>query len=97
MIQATHTSMRRHECALRDAYDLEPIVPTPNYWMACPITFDHTDCLTSIRRGGSAALVLDPIIDGYHLTHILMDGGSSLNLIYEDTVCRMGINPSRIS
>ena len=42
-------------------------------------------------------MVLDPIIDGYHLTHVLMDGGSSLNLIYEDTVRRMGINPSRIS
>ena len=42
-------------------------------------------------------MVLDPIIDGYHLTHVLMDSGSSLNLIYEDTVRRMGINPSRIS
>ena len=41
-------------------------------------------------------MVLDPIIDGYHLTHVLMDGGSSLNLIYEDTVHRMGIDPSRI-
>ena len=26
-----------------------------------------------------------------------MDGGSSLNLIYEDTVRRMGIDPSRIN
>ena len=26
-----------------------------------------------------------------------MDGGSSLNLIYQDTVRRMGIDPSRIS
>ena len=42
-------------------------------------------------------MVLDPIIDGYRLTHVLMDGGSSLNLIYEDTVRGMGINPSRIS
>ena len=41
--------------------------------------------------------MLDPIIDGYHLTHVLMDGGSSLNLIYEDTVRRMGIDPSKIS
>ena len=41
-------------------------------------------------------MVLDPIIDGYHLTHILMDSGSSLNLIYEDTIWRMRINPSRI-
>ena len=42
-------------------------------------------------------MVLDPIIDGYHLTHVLMDGGSSLNLIYQDIVRRMGIDPSRIS
>ena len=41
-------------------------------------------------------MVLDPIIDGYRLTHVLMDGGSSLNLIYEDTVRGMGINLSRI-
>ena len=26
-----------------------------------------------------------------------MDGGISLNLIYQDTVCKMGIDPSRIS
>ena len=42
-------------------------------------------------------MVLDPITEGYHLTHVLMDGGSSLNLIYQDTVRKMGINPSRIS
>ena len=42
-------------------------------------------------------MVLDPIIDGYRLTRVLMDGGSSLNLIYEDTVRRIGINTSRIS
>ena len=41
--------------------------------------------------------MLDPIIDGYHLTRVLMDGGSSLNLIYQDTARRMGIDPSRIS
>ena len=42
-------------------------------------------------------MVLDPIINGYHLTHVLMDGGSSLNLICQDTVRRMGIDPSRIN
>ena len=42
-------------------------------------------------------MVLDPIIDGYHLTRVLMDGGSSLNMIYQDTVRKMGIDPTRIS
>ena len=96
MIHATHTSTRRHERAHRDARDIEPIVPTPNYWMSYPINFDRLDGRTSIRREGSEALVLDPIIDGYRLTRVLMDGGSSLNLIYQDTVRKMGIDPSRI-
>ena len=42
-------------------------------------------------------MVLDPIIDGYHFTRVLMDGGSSLNLIYQDTVRNMGIDPAKIS
>ena len=41
-------------------------------------------------------MVLDPIVDGFHLTRVLMDGGSSLNLLYQDTVRKMGIDPSRI-
>ena len=41
-------------------------------------------------------MVLDPIIDGFHLTRVIMDGGSSLNLLYQDTVCKMGIDLSRI-
>ena len=42
-------------------------------------------------------MVLDPIINGYHLTRVLMDGGSGLNLIYQDTVRKMGIDPTKIS
>ena len=97
MIYATHIPTRRRKHALRDAYVVEPVILELNPWSACPITFDHRDYPTSMRHGGSAALVVDPIIEGYHLTHVLMDGGSSLNLIYQDTVRRMGIDPSRIS
>ena len=81
---------------LRDVYTIEPVAPKFNPWLSCPITFDHRDHLTSIRHGGSAALVLDPIIDGFHLNRVFMDGGGSLNLLYQDTVRKMGINPSRI-
>ena len=40
--------------------------------------------------------VTGPIIDGFHLTRVLMDGGSSLNLLYQDTVRKMGIDHSEI-
>ena len=41
-------------------------------------------------------MVLDPIIDVFYLTRVLMDGGGSLNLLYQDTVRKIGIDPSRI-
>ena len=96
MIYATHIPKRERKHALRDVYAVELVATKFNPWSACSITFNRKDHPTSIRHGGSAALVLDPIIDGFHLTRVLMDGGSSLNLIYQDTVRKMGIDPSRI-
>ena len=96
MIYVTHIPKRERKRALRYVYALEPVAPKVNPLPACPITFNRRDHPTSIRHGGSAALVPDPIIDGYHLTRVLMDGGSSLNLLYQDTVRKMGISPSRI-
>src|SRR3954469_18834857 len=96
MIYATHIPKRERKRALRDVYAIEPVAPKFNPWSSFPITFDQRDHLTSICHGGSAALVLDPIIDGFHLTRILMDGGSNLNMLYQDTVRKMGIDPLRI-
>ena len=94
MIFATHIPKQKREP--RDVYAMEPVAPKLNTWSSCPITFDRRDHPTSIRHGGSTALVHDPIIDGFHLTRVLMDGGSSLNLLYQDTVCKIGVDPSRI-
>ena len=96
MIYATHIAKRERKCALRDVYVIEQVAPKFNPWSSCPITFDRRDHPTSIRHSGSVALVLDPIIDGFHLMRVLMDGGSSLNLLYQDTMRKMGINPSQI-
>ena len=96
MIYATHIPKRERKRALRDVYAMEPVAPKFNPWSSRPITFDRRDHPTSIRHGGSAALVLDPIIDGFHLTRVLMDGGSGLNLIYEETLQKMEIDWNRI-
>ena len=68
MIYATHIPKRERKRALRDVYALEPVAPKFNPWSSCPITFDRRDHPTSISHGGFAALVLDPIINGSHLT-----------------------------
>ena len=82
--------------ALPENYAQGPITAESCHWSSQPITFDHRDYSVSIRRSGWAALVLDPIIDGYRFTGVLMDGGSSLNLIYQDTIREMGIDPTKI-
>src|SRR3954467_8331454 len=73
--------------------------PTPKgscHWLSKPIIFDHLDYSRSIRNAGWTALILDPIIGGLQFSNVLMDGGSGLNLIYQDTIHHMGINPTRI-
>src|SRR3954463_7257200 len=66
------------------------------HWLTKPIIFDPRDYSRSIRSAGWTALVLDPIIGGLQFTNVLMDGGSGLNLIYQDTIRHMGIDPTRI-
>ena len=41
-------------------------------------------------------MILDPIVDGLQFTQVLMDGGSDLNLLYQDTIRKMGIDPTKI-
>ena len=78
---------------LRDGGSTE--LATPQYKLG-PVTFNRTDRPVNANQGNPAALVLDPIINGFQLTRVLMDGGNSLNLLYQDTVRKMGISHSAI-
>ena len=75
---------------------IRPIPEESRHWLLQPITFDHLDYSRSIWNAGRTTLVLCPIIDGLHFTQVLMDGGSDLNLLYQDTIRKMGINPAII-
>ena len=67
-----------------------------NPWNDTTITFNASDepQFQSVRAPPS--LVLIPIVDGFRLTKVLMDGGSGLNIIYEETLKKMEIDKSRI-
>jgi len=93
MINAIHIPKRERTCILRDVDSTKQVAPQYKLW---PITYDHTDRPANSNQGNSDALILDPIICGFHLTRVLMDGGSSLNLLYQDTVRLMGIDHSMI-
>ena len=65
-------------CTLRDVGLTELAIPQ---YKLGPVTFNRTDRPVNANRGNPATLILDPIIDGFHLTRVLMDGGSCLNLL----------------
>ena len=71
-------------------------VATINPWNDTAITYNASDEPQFLTVRAPAALVLSPIVDGFRLTKVLMDGGSGLNLIYEETLNKMEIDKSRI-
>jgi hypothetical protein len=72
------------------------VAPVYLDWSDKPITFDqgdHPDCVPS---PGRYPLVVNPIIGNARLTKVLMDGGSSLNIIYAKTLGLLEIDLSTI-
>jgi hypothetical protein len=51
-------------------------------WSGTTITFDHDDHPDHVPNPRVYPLIVDPIIANTRLTKVLMDGGSSLNIIY---------------
>ena len=71
-------------------------VATINPWSDTAITFNASDEPKFRTARAPSTLVLSPIADDFRLTKVLMDGGSGLNLIYEETLRKMEIDWSHI-
>jgi hypothetical protein len=74
---ARHRKQERQEvCSVK--------VAAPVYldWSDKPITFDQGNHPDHVTSPGKYPLIVDPVIGNVRLTKVLMDGGSSLNIIY---------------
>ena len=88
-IYETHSSRNQRKKALREICHVNDVVTLDNKWSDMQIKFDREDQPMRVHSRGVAALIPGPIIDGYRLIKVLMDGGKSLNLMYEDTFQKM--------
>ena len=87
-IYETYSSKNQRKRALRELAQIHHVAETDS-WTDTPITFSEQDQPRSRPTRAAAALVLDPIVDGFQLQKVLMDGGGGLNLIYKDTLDKM--------
>jgi hypothetical protein len=60
-------------------------------WLGDAITFNCEDHPNRIPNPGQYPLVVDPVIGNARFSKVLMDGGSSLNILYAHTLRLMGI------
>ena len=65
-------------------------------WSEQPITWSHEDQSPRIEYPGRVALVVKPKVGDYWLPKTLMDGGSSINILYLDTFRRLRLPQSMI-
>jgi hypothetical protein len=94
--QVANASARHRKQERREVCSVKVATPVYLDWSDKPITFDqgdHPDCVPS---PGRYPLVVDPIIGNARLSKVLMDGGSSLNIIYAETLGLLGVDLSTI-
>jgi hypothetical protein len=89
--QVANASARHRKQERREVCSVKVAAPVYLDWSDKPITFDqgdHPDCVLS---PGRYPLVVDFVISNARLTKVLMNGGSSLNIIYAETLGLLGI------
>ena len=86
----------KNRTALIKTRATQPALEEHHHCLLQPNTFDHRDYSRGARNAGWTALVLNPVINGLQFTRGLMDGGSDLNMLYQDTIHKLGVNPALI-
>jgi hypothetical protein len=70
----------------------KPVVLRYLNWSQYPIQFSREDQWTSVGNASLYPLILDPTIAGMTVTKVLIDGGAELNIIFLETLRKMGLN-----
>jgi hypothetical protein len=94
--QVANASARHRKQERREVYSVKVAAPVYLDWFDKPITFYQGDHPDRVPSPGKYPLVVDPIIGNVRLTKVLMDGGSSLNIIYAETLGLLQIDVSSI-
>jgi hypothetical protein len=88
--------MKTRMAALRELNAMVPSVPQYLDWLEMAITCDRTDHSDRTKRLGRYALVVDPMIDSFGFSKVLMDGGSSISILYIEMMQRMKLSTAQL-
>ena len=100
VVFAGRESKRVEKIRSREVNSAAPTIPSYMKWADVPITFDQSDHPPHIPHPGRHALVVDPLVEtgngNFRLRHVLMDGGSGINILYASTLKSMNVPMSKL-
>jgi hypothetical protein len=94
--QVANASARHRKQERREVCSVKVVAPAYLDWSDKPITFDRDDHPDFVPSPGRYPLVVDPIIGNARLSKVLMNGGSSFNIIYAETLELLGVDRSEV-
>src|SRR3954463_11613035 len=92
----TSLDKRDQKVHKRAVNSVEPAVPRYLRWSEQPIVWSREDHPPRVDNPGQLALVVAPQVGGYKFTKVLMDWGSSINILYYETFRRMGLTDKNL-
>jgi hypothetical protein len=88
---AVDMSSRQRKRERHEVLAAEKAPPSFLDWSEDAITFNREDHPNRIPNPGQYPLVVDPVIGNARFSKVLIDGGSSLNILYAHTLRLLGI------
>jgi hypothetical protein len=81
----SYESRRKQKFTAWEVMTISPATPEYLKWSEVPITFDRSDHSDFVPKPGWYLLIIYPIIKYVKLNRVLIDGGSSLNIMFLKT------------
>src|ERR1041384_1419566 len=72
-----------------------PLIPQYMHWSECDISWGRADHPSILLNPGNYPLVVDALFAGQRFSckfsRVLIDGGSTINILYRDTLIKLGL------
>lgn len=89
---------KRHLKAMEREVNLveSPIIIKPSKWLDTVVSFGKEDCPIPSTRPGRFPIVVKPTINNCRVNQVLIDGGSSLNILFAGALEEMQVPRSKV-
>jgi hypothetical protein len=93
---ASYESKRQYKTVAREVLATIPQSRQAVKWSNVEISFSQGDCPENFARPGRFPIVVEPTINNCKVSRVLMDGGSSLNILFTSALDAMQVPRSAI-